>query len=112
MTLASPGVLLAAARVSGEVVPARAQMATTLGFHIILACLGVALPSVVLLAEFIGLRRGGGAAVGAGRRRAAAVGGAVAGGGGGRHGAVVRDGAAVAGADAPVRGGAGVPVRH
>jgi cytochrome d ubiquinol oxidase subunit I len=57
MTLASPGVLLAAARVSGEVVPARAQMATTLGFHIILACLGVALPSVVLLAEFIGLRR-------------------------------------------------------
>src|SRR5262249_56950907 len=53
----SPGVLLAAAGVSGEVVPARAQMATTLGFHIILACLGVARPSVVLLAEFIGLRR-------------------------------------------------------
>jgi cytochrome bd ubiquinol oxidase subunit I len=38
-------------------VPARAQMATTLGFHIILACLGIALPSVVLLAEFTGLRR-------------------------------------------------------
>jgi cytochrome d ubiquinol oxidase subunit I len=57
MTPASPGVLLAAARVSREVVPARAQMATTLGFHIILACLGIALPSVVLLAEFIGLRR-------------------------------------------------------
>ncbi len=49
--------LLAAARVSGEVVPARAQMATTLGFHIILASLGIALPSIVLLAEFIGLRR-------------------------------------------------------
>jgi cytochrome d ubiquinol oxidase subunit I len=32
-------------------------MATTLGFHIILACLGIALPSIVLLAEFIGLRR-------------------------------------------------------
>jgi len=32
-------------------------MATTLGFHIILACLGVALPSFVLLAEYIGLRR-------------------------------------------------------
>ena len=32
-------------------------MATTLGFHIILACLGIALPSFVLLAEFIGLRR-------------------------------------------------------
>ena len=49
--------LLAAARVSGQVVPARAQMATTLGFHIILASLGIALPSIVLLAEFIGLRR-------------------------------------------------------
>src|SRR5204862_1999250 len=49
--------VLASAPVSGEVVPARAQMATTLGFHIILACLGIALPSVVLLAEFIGLRR-------------------------------------------------------
>jgi cytochrome bd ubiquinol oxidase subunit I len=49
--------LLAASPGNGEVIPARAQMATTLGFHIILACLGVALPSFVLLAEFIGLRR-------------------------------------------------------
>jgi cytochrome d ubiquinol oxidase subunit I len=32
-------------------------MAGTLGFHIILACLGIALPAIVLLAEFIGLRR-------------------------------------------------------
>ena len=55
---ASYPVLLAAARTGGDVVPARAQMATTLGFHIILACLGIALPSFVLLAEFIGLRRG------------------------------------------------------
>jgi cytochrome bd ubiquinol oxidase subunit I len=47
----------AAARVSAQVVPARAQMATTLGFHIILACLGIALPTTVLIAEFIGLRR-------------------------------------------------------
>jgi cytochrome d ubiquinol oxidase subunit I len=51
-------VLLAAAQGGGQVVPARAQMATTLGFHIILACFGIALPSIVLLAEFIGLRRG------------------------------------------------------
>jgi cytochrome d ubiquinol oxidase subunit I len=51
------GVGLLDVLVSGEVVPARAQMATTLGFHIILASLGIALPSVVLLAEFIGLRR-------------------------------------------------------
>jgi cytochrome bd ubiquinol oxidase subunit I len=49
--------VVAAARVTGEVIPARAQMATTLGFHIILACLGIALPTIVLLAEFIGLRR-------------------------------------------------------
>jgi cytochrome bd ubiquinol oxidase subunit I len=49
--------LLAAAQVGGDVVPERAQMAATLGFHIILACLGIGLPSIVLLAEFIGLRR-------------------------------------------------------
>src|ERR1700677_2732191 len=51
-------VLLAAAQGSAQDVPARAQMATTLGFHIILVCFGIALPSIVLLAEFIGLRRG------------------------------------------------------
>ena len=50
-------ILASASHVSREVVPARAQMATTLGFHIILACMGIALPTVVLLAEFIGLRR-------------------------------------------------------
>ena len=47
MTRVNDVVLLAASRVGGEVVPARAQMATTLGFHIILACLGIALPAVV-----------------------------------------------------------------
>ncbi len=50
-------VLPSALAASVSVVPGRAQMATTLGFHIILACLGIALPTVVLLAEFIGLRR-------------------------------------------------------
>jgi cytochrome d ubiquinol oxidase subunit I len=54
----SETVLLAAAQGSASDVPARAQMAATLGFHIILACFGIALPSIVLLAEFIGLRRG------------------------------------------------------
>lgn len=49
--------LLAASAAGGQVIPARSQMATTLGFHIILACLGIALPAIVLLAEFIGLRR-------------------------------------------------------
>jgi cytochrome d ubiquinol oxidase subunit I len=48
---------VAAAHVSGQVVSARAQMATTLGFHIILACMGIALPTIVLIAEYIGLRR-------------------------------------------------------
>ena len=41
----------------GELVAARSQMAFTLGFHIILACLGVGLPSLVLVANAIGLRR-------------------------------------------------------
>jgi cytochrome d ubiquinol oxidase subunit I len=50
-------VVAAGARADAEVVPARGQMATTLGFHIILACLGIALPTFVLLAEFIGLQR-------------------------------------------------------
>jgi cytochrome bd ubiquinol oxidase subunit I len=53
----SGAILLATGQATSEVVPARAQMAATLGFHIILACLGIALPAVVLLAEFIGLRR-------------------------------------------------------
>jgi len=50
-------VAAAGAQTGAEVVPARGQMATTLGFHIILASLGIALPTIVLLAEFIGLRR-------------------------------------------------------
>ncbi|HWC37808.1 MAG TPA: cytochrome ubiquinol oxidase subunit I, partial [Acidimicrobiales bacterium] len=51
------GLGLLAAAPSSIVVPARAQMASTLGFHIILACIGIAFPTIVLLAEFIGLRR-------------------------------------------------------
>jgi cytochrome d ubiquinol oxidase subunit I len=37
---------------------ARSQMAFTLGFHIILASAGVALPALMLIANFLGLRRG------------------------------------------------------
>src|SRR5271163_981937 len=40
-----------------EVIPARGQMATTLGFHIILACFGIAFPTIVLIAEYLGLSR-------------------------------------------------------
>jgi cytochrome d ubiquinol oxidase subunit I len=36
---------------------ARSQMALTLGFHIILACLGVAFPAMMLIANYIGLRK-------------------------------------------------------
>jgi cytochrome d ubiquinol oxidase subunit I len=37
---------------------ARSQMAFTLGFHIILASLGVALPALMLIANYRGLRKG------------------------------------------------------
>jgi cytochrome d ubiquinol oxidase subunit I len=46
-----------AGAIGQQVVPARAQMATTLGFHIILACFGIAFPTIVLVAEYRGLRR-------------------------------------------------------
>jgi cytochrome d ubiquinol oxidase subunit I len=46
-----------------ELLAARSQMAFTLGFHIVLACLGVALPALVLVANVFGLRRGDPAAL-------------------------------------------------
>jgi Cytochrome bd-type quinol oxidase, subunit 1 len=46
-----------------ELLAARSQMAFTLGFHIVLACLGVGLPTMVLIANAIGLRRGDPAAI-------------------------------------------------
>src|SRR5260370_32429633 len=67
-------VVVAVARTGGQVVPARAQMAATLGFHIILACMGIALPTIVLLAEFIGLRRAGEVAMTLARRWSQAMG--------------------------------------
>jgi cytochrome bd ubiquinol oxidase subunit I len=48
---------LLAAATPKEVVPARAQMAFTLGFHIILACYGIAFPTIVLIAEYLGIRK-------------------------------------------------------
>ncbi len=67
-------VVVAVARTGGQVVPARAQMAATLGFHIILACMGIALPTIVLLAEFIGLRRADEVAMTLARRWSQAMG--------------------------------------
>src|SRR3954468_10853748 len=42
---------------SSNLLAARNQMGFTLGFHIILACFGVAFPAVMLIANYIGLRR-------------------------------------------------------
>jgi cytochrome d ubiquinol oxidase subunit I len=49
--------------VAADLIAARSQMAFTLGFHIPLACLGVALPTIVLIANAIGLRRNDAAAL-------------------------------------------------
>jgi cytochrome d ubiquinol oxidase subunit I len=70
-TLIHAAGVLAAVR---EVVPARAQMATTLGFHIILACFGIALPTVVLVAEYLGLKRSDDVAMTLARRWSQALG--------------------------------------
>jgi cytochrome d ubiquinol oxidase subunit I len=43
---------------ASNLLAAREQMAFTLGFHIVLACLGVALPATILVANYIGLKRG------------------------------------------------------
>jgi cytochrome d ubiquinol oxidase subunit I len=44
-------------------VPARSQMGSSLGFHIILACFGIAFPAVIMIAEWIGIKRGDAAAL-------------------------------------------------
>ncbi len=59
--------LLAAASES-NLLAAREQMAFTLGFHIVLACLGVALPATILAANYLGLKRGDGDAMELARR--------------------------------------------
>ena len=53
---------------SSELLPARSQMAFTLGFHIIIACLGVAFPAIMLIANYIGLKRDDEVALGLARR--------------------------------------------
>src|SRR6476620_5898760 len=52
---------------------ARSQMAFTLGFHIILASLGVALPAMMLIANYLGLRRNDADALKLARRWSKAV---------------------------------------
>jgi cytochrome d ubiquinol oxidase subunit I len=60
--------LLPLAAESSNLLAAREQMAFTLGFHIVLACLGVALPATILLANYIGLKRGDADAIELARR--------------------------------------------
>jgi cytochrome bd ubiquinol oxidase subunit I len=43
---------------SSNLLAAREQMAFTLGFHIVFACMGIAFPLIVLIANWIGVRRG------------------------------------------------------
>jgi cytochrome bd ubiquinol oxidase subunit I len=42
---------------SSELLPARSQMAFTLGFHIVFACMGIAFPAITLIANWRGIRR-------------------------------------------------------
>jgi cytochrome d ubiquinol oxidase subunit I len=53
---------------SSNLLAARNQMAFTLGFHIVFACLGVALPATILTANYLGLKRGDEAAMELARR--------------------------------------------
>ena len=48
---------------ASNLLAAREQMAFTLGFHIVLSCLGVALPATILIANWIGLKKGDEAAL-------------------------------------------------
>src|SRR5438874_11833021 len=52
---------------------AREQMAFTLGFHIVLASMGVAFPLITLTANYVGLRRGDEAALTLARRWSTAM---------------------------------------
>jgi cytochrome bd ubiquinol oxidase subunit I len=53
---------------ASNLLAAREQMAFTLGFHIVLSCVGVALPATILLANYIGLKKGDADAIELARR--------------------------------------------
>ena len=59
--------LLTAADPEG-LLPARQQMALSLGWHIVLACFGVAFPAMILVMHLRGIRRGDPVALGLARR--------------------------------------------
>lgn len=100
-TLTGPGVALAAGAPPG-LVPARAQTGLSLGFHIVLACFGVAFPAMISMMNRRVIARddptaAAGATVGKGGRPVCC----------GRRGfwdgSQLRDGPVVAGPDGPLR---------
>jgi cytochrome d ubiquinol oxidase subunit I len=62
------GGLLTAAGAPPGLLPAREQMALSLGWHIILACFGVAFPTMIFVVHRRGLKRGDPVALGLARR--------------------------------------------
>jgi cytochrome d ubiquinol oxidase subunit I len=54
--------------IAADLSAARSQMAFTLGFHIVLACIGVAFPAIILVANYLGLKRDDPVALGLARR--------------------------------------------
>ncbi|MGN6556666.1 MAG: cytochrome ubiquinol oxidase subunit I, partial [Solirubrobacterales bacterium] len=54
----SPLDALPLAESSSNLLAARQQMGFTLGFHIVLSCIGIALPATILIAHYIGLKKG------------------------------------------------------
>src|SRR6266536_5304149 len=52
------GSVLAQAATPGDFAAARSQMALSLAWHIVVACLGVGMPALTLIAEWRGLRNG------------------------------------------------------
>ena len=65
--MSSLGLLLAAAEPPG-LLPARQQMAFSLGWHIVLACFGVAFPAMIFVLHRRGVRRGDEVAIGLAKR--------------------------------------------
>jgi cytochrome bd ubiquinol oxidase subunit I len=60
--------LLPLAASESNLLAAREQMAFTLGFHIVLSCIGVALPATMMVANYVGLKKNDEAALELARR--------------------------------------------
>ena len=54
--------------IAADLSAARSQMAFTLGFHIVLACIGVGFPAIILVANYLGLKRDDAVALGLAQR--------------------------------------------